>query len=52
VLATPPHRLSHTRAARAGEFDAPFLLGELPKVLGIDDKRVRMLLKELVGARK
>jgi hypothetical protein len=34
------------------EFDAGFLLGELPKVLGIEEKRVRMLLKELVGARK
>lgn len=34
------------------EFDASFLLGELPKVLDIEDKRVRMLLKELVGTRK
>lgn len=34
------------------EFDAGFLLDELPKVLGIEEKRVRMLLKELVGARK
>ena len=34
------------------EFDAAFLLGELPKVLDIEDRRVRMLLKELVGTRK
>ena len=35
-----------------GDFDAAFLLGELPKILNVDDKRVRMLLRELVGARK
>eukprot|EP00878_Enallax_costatus_P008337 GHUV01008715.1.p1 GENE.GHUV01008715.1~~GHUV01008715.1.p1 ORF type:complete len:884 (+),score=360.27 GHUV01008715.1:261-2912(+) len=34
------------------EFDANFLLKELPSILAIDDRRVRMLLKELVGARK
>jgi hypothetical protein len=34
------------------EFDAAFLLGELPKIMGLEEKRVRMLLKELVGARK
>jgi hypothetical protein len=36
----------------AGEFDAQFLLKELPSILDIEEKRVRMLLKELVGARK
>lgn len=36
----------------AAEFDAAFLLGELPIVLDIEPKRVRMLLKELVGTRK
>jgi hypothetical protein len=36
----------------AGEFDAQFLLKELPTILDIEEKRVRMLLKELVGARK
>ncbi|KAF6255592.1 hypothetical protein COO60DRAFT_1641425 [Scenedesmus sp. NREL 46B-D3] len=35
-----------------GEFDAQFLLKELPSILDIEEKRVRMLLKELVGARK
>uniref|UniRef100_A0A383VE54 Uncharacterized protein n=1 Tax=Tetradesmus obliquus TaxID=3088 RepID=A0A383VE54_TETOB len=34
------------------DFDAQYLLKELPAVLDIDEKRVRMLLKELVGARK
>lgn len=35
-----------------GEFDAAFLVNELPAMLGIEEKRVRMLLRELVGARK
>ncbi|KAF8060559.1 SULTR2 [Scenedesmus sp. PABB004] len=35
-----------------GEFDADLLLRELPAVLDIEDRRVRMLIKELVGARK
>jgi hypothetical protein len=53
-LNSPTHpTCANIQSNRApGEFDAAFLLGELPKVLGIEDKRVRMLLKELVGARK
>lgn len=62
----PPHPL-HTAAATrhtpcatrpapcaraAGAFDASFLLGELPGILGVEERRVRMLLKELVGTRK
>eukprot|EP00877_Chromochloris_zofingiensis_P006644 jgi/Chrzof1/2232/Cz11g07180.t1_TIC110[v5.2] len=34
------------------EFDADLLLKKLPQILGIEEKRVRMLLKELVGSRK
>jgi hypothetical protein len=41
-----------SRFCFAAEFDAAFLLGELPTVLDIEAKRVRMLLKELVGTRK
>lgn len=56
---TPTHTHNHASSSLppfslllAAEFDAAFLLGELPKVLDIEDKRVRMLLKELVGTRK
>lgn len=38
--------------ASAAEFDADLLLKKLPQILGIEEKRVRMLLKELVGSRK
>ncbi|KAI8462392.1 MAG: hypothetical protein J3K34DRAFT_448722 [Monoraphidium minutum] len=34
------------------EFDAELLLGTLPKILGVDEKRVGTLLKELIGSRK
>jgi hypothetical protein len=32
-----------------GEFDGQYLLVELPKALGIDERRVKSLLKELAG---
>jgi hypothetical protein len=35
-----------------GEFDAGFLLQQLPKALGIDERRVGWTVKELVGTRK
>lgn len=64
-FATPTHACMHARTpprpapprttppaahCRAGEFNADFLLRELPGILGIEQKRVRMLLKELVRA--
>ncbi|KAI8475724.1 MAG: hypothetical protein J3K34DRAFT_517150 [Monoraphidium minutum] len=41
-------RLSDGKA----KFDAQLLLHDLPKVLGVDEKRVTALLRELVGSRK
>jgi len=35
-----------------GNFDAKLLLDELPKILGIDQRRIDALLRELVGSRK
>ncbi len=36
----------------AGDFDASFMFGELAKVLGIEERRIRMVVKELVGSRR
>lgn len=35
-----------------GDFDASYLLGELPKALALDQRRVDMIVKELVASRK
>jgi len=52
LLSRAPLLLLSSLRGGSADFDAQFLLRELPGIMGIEDRRVRMLLKELVGARK